>query len=229
MPPARRALVLGATGLVGGHLVHQLLDDPHFTSVAVLARRESADQHPKLDWQVADFKNLGTHAELFSADAVFSCLGTTIKQAGSAEAFRNVDHGLNLEAARLTAQAGPGQFYLVSSTGANPASRWLYYRVKGELEADLEGLPLRGIHIFRPNLLLGHRQDRRIMELISKVALAALKPLLAGPLRRYRPIEAAVVASAMVWMAADGSPGYHLYPSREIEALGAAANLSSRV
>ncbi|MEE9161481.1 MAG: NAD(P)H-binding protein [Candidatus Neomarinimicrobiota bacterium] len=218
----RSALLLGATGLVGGHCLRLLLDHSAFSRVMVLARGMATREHPQLEWQVADFEALEDHARLFAVDAVFCCLGTTRAKAGSANAFRRVDHDYPLAAASLAARQGARQFLLVSSMGANPESRFLYPRVKGDLEEALRNLSLVGVHIFRPSFLQGRRRERRIMERIGSGFLSAGAPLLVGPLRRWRPIHAATVARAMVRTAVGGVLGYHVYPSDELAWMGRA-------
>lgn len=219
---SRSALLLGATGLVGGYCLDLLLDHPAFGRVIVLARGFATREHPQLEWQVADLKALSDHAHLFAMEAVFCCLGTTRAKAGSAAAFRRVDHDYPLAAARLASEQGARQFLLVSSMGANPESRFLYPRVKGELAATLRTVSLAGVHIFRPSFLQGRRRERRIMERIGSGVLSAGAPLLVGPLRRWRPVHAATVARAMVRVAVDGAPGYHVYPSDELARIGRA-------
>ena len=130
--PPSTALLLGATGLVGGHVLDLLLADPAYRRVTVLGRRPVARMDSKLDQRTADFDRLGDHAISFAVDDVFCCLGTTIAQAGSQEAFRRVDHDYVVSAARLAAEHGARRFLLVTAAGANARSRIFYNRVKGE-------------------------------------------------------------------------------------------------
>jgi len=208
---SRTALVAGASGLVGGHLLQFLLADAGYTSVVTLARRQLAPRHPKLEQRIVDFGSIDALSNLPNADLVFCCLGTMIKTAGSQEAFRKVDYDYVLGLARAGQRAGAAQFLLVSALGADPASRIFYSRVKGEIEAAVRRLPYQGIQIFRPSFLMGDRAQVRLAERLAVPLARAVAPLLVGPLRRYRPIEAADVARAMVQIAKEAPRGPNVF------------------
>lgn len=191
-------MLVGATGLVGGHCLKQLLDNSAYGKVTVLARRAAVIEHDRLDWQVINFERLEEHAGQFQVDALFFCLGTTRKIAGSAEAFRKIDFGYALTCARLALKMGTAAMLIVTSAGANSRSPYLYMRTKGELEAALGEIAIPRKHIFRPNLLLGERTENRWAERLGIAIMRILTPAFAGPLKRYRPIEAKTVARAMV-------------------------------
>ncbi|HEX8694653.1 MAG TPA: NAD(P)H-binding protein [Longimicrobium sp.] len=218
---SRSALVLGATGLVGGHCLDLLLADGAWTRVATLGRRPAAREHPKLEQRTADFDRLDEHADAFAVDDVFCCLGTTIRAAGSREAFRRVDHDYPLAAARLASARGARHFLLVTALGADPGSRVFYNRVKGEVERAVAALPFAGVLLARPSLLLGEHSGRRPAEALAQKAAPVLNPLLVGPLRRYRALPAAAVAGALVRLAREGVAGVRVVESDELAALGA--------
>ena len=210
----RTALVAGASGLVGGHLLQLLLADGAYARVVTLVRRELPARHPKLEQRVVDFGTLDAFSDIPRTDDVFCCLGTTIKTAGSRAAFRKVDHDYVVGLARLGVRAGARQFLLVSALGADPASRIFYSRVKGEVERavrQLPGQPYRGVQIFRPSFLMGARAEVRLAERIGVPLARVLAPLMVGPLRRYRPIHAADVARAMVQIAEEAPRGPNVF------------------
>lgn len=215
------ALIAGASGLVGRELLQQLLAANEYDRVIALGRRPLEVTHPKLAAVTVDFAALERAGADLRCDDAFCCLGTTIKDAGSREAFRAVDHVAVLAFAWAAQRAGARRLFVVSSLGADPASRVFYSRVKGETEAALAVLGFSTFAIFRPSLLLGRRARPRLGERIMAALLWIAEPLLVGRLRQYRAIEAVVVARAMV-RCSFGQPGQGqlVFNSDEIQDLG---------
>jgi uncharacterized protein YbjT (DUF2867 family) len=213
----RSALIAGASGLVGGHLLQLLLDDPRYESVAGAVRKPLPVAHAKLTQHVINFDRIDEWTAAIPADDVFCCLGTTIKTAGSQEAFQRVDYEYPLALGRWAVRNGASRFLLVSAMGANASSSVFYNRVKGEVEKALERLQLPSLHILRPSLLLGHRHESRPGERIGAVLMAALRPVMIGSLRAYRAITAADVARALVEIALTSRTGVHAYDSAQVQ------------
>jgi uncharacterized protein YbjT (DUF2867 family) len=213
----RTALVAGASGLVGGLLLDGLLESPLYREVCSLGRRPLPKQHAKLTQRIVDFAQLEAEA-LPATDDAFCCLGTTIKKAGSQEAFRAVDHDAVLTFARAARKAGARRFLLVSALGADPRSRIFYNRVKGEAEEGLKSVGFESLVLLRPSLLLGDRAESRPGERAAIVATKVLGPLL----RPFsgRPIEAKTVARAMLTLAKTSAAGTRVAPSGELHELG---------
>ncbi len=214
----RTALLLGATGLIGGHCLNYLLNDDTYGRVVALLRRPLEREHPQLEQQVIDFDRLQEFRELLRAQDVFCCLGSTMRKAGSQEAFRRVDYDYPVAVARAALENGAEQFLIVTSLGADPRSRIFYNRVKGEVEEAVKPLPFERIVILRPSLLLGERAELRRGERLAEPVARALTPLLRGPLRKYRPIEARSVAAAMVGLGREGGRGITVVESDRIAA-----------
>ncbi|HET6764909.1 MAG TPA: oxidoreductase [Longimicrobiaceae bacterium] len=219
--PRRTAVVLGATGLVGGHCLRLLLEERAYARVHVLTRRTLHQSHPRLVEHVVDFDRLEDRAEALLGEDVFCCLGTTIARAGSQEAFRRVDHDYPLAAARLARKQGARHFLVVTAMGADAGSRIFYNRVKGETEDELRALGYPGLVILRPSLLMGTREEPRRAEEWGKRLSAVIGPLFIGPLAKYRPIQAEVVARAMVRAAERDPRGVRVMESDEIARVGA--------
>lgn len=219
---AKTALVLGASGLVGSHCLQLLLDNAAYDKIIVWLRKPLPVQHAKLQQEIINFDQLSPYADkLKYVQEIFCCLGTTIKKAGSPETFYKVDFTYPHEIAKLAAQNGVQQFLIVTALGANSRSSIFYNRVKGEIETALGKLSLPGLQIFRPSLLLGERQEFRLGERIGAIVFTALSFAFFGRLRRYRAIEASVVAEAMIRIAQKNLTGVNIFESEKIQALTA--------
>lgn len=217
-------MVVGATGLVGRFLVDLLSAHPEHPQVRVLVRRPPAPglDHPAVEALLLPPSDWGDPSVYRDVDTLFCSLGTTLRRAGSPEAFRDVDLRLVEVVARAAARAGVPHLQVVSSTGADSSSRFLYPRTKGEMEAVVRALPFESVLILRPSLLLGPRAESRPGERVASALLRPLSPLLRGPLASLRPIEAAAVARAMVHWALVPSPGVTVLESTAIHRLAAA-------
>ena len=218
----KTALLVGASGLVGGYCLQFLLEESLYTRVVVLVRRPLAITHDKLVQHVVDFSELETLGECLTTDDVYCCLGTTIKKAGTQDAFRKVDFDYPVKIAALTQHCGAAQFLLVSSLGADPHSRIFYNRVKGEVEEAIRKISFITINIFRPSLLLGKRTEYRTGEKTGAFIMSGLKLALAGPFKKYRAIQARDVAKAMVRTAQMHLCGVNVFESQRIQEIARA-------
>lgn len=201
--PARTALLLGATGLVGRACLARLLEEPRYARVIAPVRRSALAAHPKLEERVVDFGSPPTFEPI---DDVYCAIGTTMKKAGSRAAFREVDLAIPLRLAERALAAGARRFALVSSVGADARASSFYLATKGELEDALAALGFESLLLFRPSLLVGEREENRTGERIGIAVARVIAGGMVGPLRRYRPIEADTVASAMIAALADDAP-----------------------
>jgi len=206
----KTALIAGYTGLVGQEVLKILLSSKKYSRVIALGRRKIDLTHPKLEQQIVDFNSLQIAEKI---DVVFCCLGTTIKQAGSKENFRLVDFQFPLNLALTAKQQGADAFLIITAMGAKKSSMFFYNRVKGEVEEALEHLEFNKLEVLRPSLLLGKRQDSRILESLSIYFMKLLGFLFIGPLKNFKGIHAAAVARAMVYFANDGSAGRRIHYS----------------
>jgi uncharacterized protein YbjT (DUF2867 family) len=213
----KTAVILGATGLVGNELVNILIQQQNYEKIHLLVRRPPDSHDPVCEVHVVDFEQLYSYRELFQVTDVFCCLGTTIKKAKSKEAFRKVDYEYPVEAAKMACESGAEKFLMITAMGSNPKSRIFYNQVKGEVEESIRKLTIPSIHIFRPSLLLGKREEFRFGEKIAEKASSLLNLIMVGPLRPFKAIEAKNVAAAMAAMARTGKGGVNIYPSHEIE------------
>lgn len=215
----RTAVLVGATGLVGGHLLNLLLGDPTWGRVVVLARRPTEIQHEKLEWREVDFDQPAMFGDLSGCNDVFCALGTTIKKAGSKEAFRKVDRDYALAVAEAAQREGADQFLVVTAVGAKATSSVFYSRVKGELEEALKTLGYPRLWVLRPSFLLGERAESRPGEKLGVTVTRSLSKLMLGPFAKYRAIEARQVALAMCSAAKGSGDGVHVVEGEGIRRL----------
>jgi uncharacterized protein YbjT (DUF2867 family) len=215
---SRSVLLCGATGLVGGECLRLLLRDPSFSRIVTVTRRPlgpvgaDAGDPVKIEERVVDFERLDRDLKGVEVDEVICALGTTRRAAGSRSRFREVDLGYPLQIARIASAGGSRHFLLVSAVGADPRSRFLYNRVKGELESAVSSLPFRSVTIVRPSLLLGEREVPRLGERIA-ARLAFLAPA------SLRPVKAADVAAALLHEASQDRVGQRVIASPQIPVL----------
>ena len=217
----KTAVVLGATGLIGQHLVEELLQNEYFNKVRLLVRRPLTLNHPKIDIQVVNFNDeKDIAAKIDIGDVIFCCVGTTRKKVkGNKTEYRKVDYDIPIMTARLGVQHGFSQFLMVSAIGANPVAANFYLQLKGCIEEDITALPFESIHIFRPSLLLGQREEFRLGERFGGVLVKAFSFLLIGAWRKYKPVQAADVAKSMVAAANREIAGVHMYEYDEMKTL----------
>jgi len=202
---SRRAVILGATGLIGGALLRTLLQQPQWQQITLIGRR-----HPEMkpDTRVrlltASLDDLEPHQAEFAVDDVFCCLGTTLRQAGSKAAFEQVDKTFCVNAARQAAAAGAQRFFMVSAVNANRHGLSFYARTKGEAEREVIAAGVPMTVFMQPSLLQGHRAEFRLGEEVGLKTLALVMPLARWTKADWLPIEAQTVADAMVAMALHG-------------------------
>jgi len=208
-----KVMLVGATGLVGSHVLRQLLEDPRCDAVVAPTRRPVGITDPALVNPVVDFAQLPAAAEWWAVVAVICALGTTIKQAGSQAAFARVDHDAPLAVARLARAQGAHAFALNSAMGADAGSRIFYNQVKGRLEQDLRELGYPSLTLVRPGLIGGERAERRTGEHLASLVLGVLGPVLP---RAWRINPAELIAAALVEAALAPRPGVNIVRSAEL-------------
>jgi len=197
----KTAILAGATGLIGGQLLNNLLESNYYENIVILVRKELPIQSPKLKQVIVDYNNLQLIAENLKCHDVFCCLGTTIKKAGSQEEFYKVDFQYCLNLAIETYNNGTSNFYLISSLGANANSKIFYNSVKGKIENAIKNIGFKSCYIFRPSLLLGNRNEFRLGEKIMQMIMKPFSKLMVGSIKKYAAIESKQVAKAIYYIA----------------------------
>lgn len=210
----KTAIIIGATGLVGSDLTRQLLVHPDYSKVIVFVRHATGLTDAKLTERIVDFEQIETWKEEIRGDVLFSALGTTLDKAGSKQAQYRVDHTFQYQVAAAAATNGVPCLVLISAAGASERSMIFYSRMKGELDRDVKKLPFQRLRIIKPGILKGTRVESRPTEEISIRAMQVLGKL---PLiRKYRPVPATTVATAMIKAAAMEEPGFRKFELEEV-------------
>ena len=189
------ALVIGSTGLVGSLLVKELIAK-NISTIAVTRRPIKNNSYSNSLLEV-DFNSAIDNKKIPPCDHIYICLGSTIKKAGSQQAFRKVDFEYSLEFAKIARNMGVKKISLVSSVGANCNSKNFYLRVKGELEEAINNLDYDQINIYRPSLLIGTRDETRFLEKMGQNLSFLINLLLWGFLKKYRSINASRLATCI--------------------------------
>lgn len=194
----KTAIIIGATGLVGSKLLQQLLADEAFATVKIFVRKSTGINHPKLEEHIIDFDKFVDVRNLVKGDVLFSCLGTTLKQAGSKAAQFKVDFTYQYEFAQAASENGVPAYVLVSSASADAGSMMFYTKIKGQLEDAVKKLNFDKTILIQPSVLEGDRDNERMGEKIGASIINALGKLLPF-LKKYRSISGEQVAKAMIY------------------------------
>jgi len=213
----KTALIVGASGLVGGHCLDMLLQDNYYDKVISIGRKALPISHKKLQQEIVDFDHLDKSINIINADHVFCCLGTTIKKAKTKDNFIKVDFTYPIKVAKISKQNGAESFSIITALGANKHSPIFYNKTKGEVEAALKEVGFDSLYFFRPSLLLGDRKESRAGEKIGIAVFKVAEPLFVGPFKKFKGIESSAIAFVMIMCAKKEESGLHIYESQTIQ------------
>ena len=215
----KKAIVFGATGFIGSHLLRELLDNPDYERVIAVARKPLAHSHPKLTTLIGDLASLPALKPQLVADEVFIALGTTRKHTPDEAEYYKIDHDYPVLAAEIAKANGARSVFLVTAVGANAGSGVFYVRTKGEVERDVLALNFDHTHIFRPSMILGERDEDRPRERMIIAVWNVINPLLVGPVDRYRGLTGGEIARAIAKAAQRQTEKVRIYHWKEMAAL----------
>jgi uncharacterized protein YbjT (DUF2867 family) len=216
----KTALIIGSTGLIGSHLLNQLLDSNDYIKVITFVKRDSGIKHQKLTQHIIDFDKPETYKELVVGDDFFCTIGTTIKKAGNKDAFRKVDFEYPRQFADFALENKVKQFLIISSLGADANSGNFYLKTKGEIQDFLKDCNFESVSVLQPSLLLGDRKEFRLGEKIGAFFMKTLSFLFLGNLKKYKAIQSEAVAKAMFTIAQKNNSGFKIYESDVIQEIG---------
>ena len=194
----KTALLFGSSGLVGGHLLNQLIKDTNYSKIKLFVRSDAEISDPKVEIIKTDFNNLENHKEEIKGNDCFFCIGTTKKNSPDKNEYRRVELDVPKEVAKIAKSNLVNSFVFVSALYANPKSSGEYIRFKGLVEEELKELNFPKLAILRPSFLIGNRKEKRASETIGIFVFKLLSPLLLGPLKKMKPIHSEIVARAMI-------------------------------
>ena len=194
----KTALVFGSSGLIGGHLLNQLIKDNNYNKIKIFVRSEPENNDPKVEIIKTDYSNLQNHKEDIKGDDCFFCIGTTKQNSPDKNEYRRVELDVPKEIAQIAKSNSVNSFVFVSSGYADSKSSGDYLKYKGEVEEELKRLNFPKLGIMRPSFLLGDRKEKRIGEKIGIFVFKLLSPLFLGPLKKMKPIHSETVAKAMI-------------------------------
>jgi len=214
----KTALLFGASGLVGSHLLNQLIKDTNYSKIKLFVRSVTEIIDPKVEIIKTDFNNLQNHKEDFKGDDCFFCIGTTKQNSSDKDEYRRVELDIPKEIAKIAKLNLVNSFIFVSAIYANPNSSGDYVRFKGLVEEELKRLNFPKLALMRPSFLMGDRKEKRVGEKIGIFVFKLLSPLFLGPFKKMRPINAETVAKAMI-RAAKENLEKNIFESNEIAEL----------
>ena len=214
----RTALLFGSSGLVGGHLLNQLIKDTNYSKIKLFVRSVPEISNPKIVIIKTDFNDLENYKEDIRGDDCFFCIGTTKKNSPNKDEYRRVELDIPREVAKIAKSNLVNSFIFVSALYANPKSSGEYIRFKGKVEEELKELNFSKLAIMRPSFLVGNRKEKRASETIGIFVFKLLSPLLLGPLRKIKPIHSETVAKSMI-RAANENLEKNIFESNEIDEL----------
>jgi len=213
------AILLGASGGVGSELIKLLLADDRYEKVKLFSRSKSDISHENIEDYVIDLFELEKYKDVFTADEVYCCIGTTKAKTPDKETYKKIDFGIPAAAAKLAKENGISTFLVISAIGADADSSIFYNRIKGEMQDAVLDEGIAKTHILQPSLIVAHRKDNRVMEKIAEGFMWLLNPLFVGNAAKYKSIKAETIARALIKLANNGYRAV-IVTSDKIRALG---------
>jgi uncharacterized protein YbjT (DUF2867 family) len=214
-----KVILVGASGLIGNHLLSNLISSDDISEITLLVRNKMGISNPKVVELVINFDEINQYSSKITGDIIFCCIGTTKSKTPDANNYRKIDLEYPLNLAKIGAENGVSQFHIISSLGASSESKNAYLKLKGELEKELKKLNIKSLHIYQPSFLEGKRKENRPLEKIMLPIMKLINPILLGPFENYRSIQASDVAKAMINQSKKELKGVFTYPSKQIKEL----------
>ena len=197
---AKKAIIIGATGLTGGFLLNRLLQDDRYESIILFSRNSCNIEHDKIEEHLIYLFALENYKEAFVANDIFCCIGTTKAKTPNEEMYLRIDYGIPVSLAKICAKNNVNTLVVISALGANKKSKVFYNRTKGRMEEDVLREKINNTYILQPSLIDGTRNEKRFWEKMAKLFMRVLNPLFIGSLKKYRSIHPNSMVSTMIWL-----------------------------
>lgn len=209
----KKAIIVGASGLIGSKLLAILSTQPDYAEILVIGRKKIRTSNTKVTQLVIDFEYLDHYTNSITGDVLFCCMGTTKSLTPNLTEYRKIDHDYPVKLGEIALKNRINEYHFVSAIGANSESSNFYTRMKGDTEDDLKKIGLKSLHIYEPSILIGHRKKSRPLERIAALVMRIINPLLVGRLKKYMAIAASDVAIAMYKQSLKNKRGVFIYTS----------------
>jgi len=196
----KTAIILGATGLTGGLLLQQLLDDNRYDKIKLFSRSACGIGNPKIEEHLVDLFELKSHQEQFTGNVVFCCIGTTKAKTPDQETYLKIDYGIPVSAAEMAKENGIKTYIVISALGADKNSKVFYNRTKGRMEEAVLAQQISNTYVLQPSLIGGSRDENRLGEKLAKIAMTVVNPFLIGSLAKYKSIQPETIAKCMIFL-----------------------------
>ncbi|MEO8934016.1 MAG: NAD(P)H-binding protein [Xanthomarina sp.] len=214
----KTAIILGATGLTGSLLLELLLMDHRYHKIILFSRKSNGIQHDKIEEHLIDLLDLKSYKNIFLADEVFCCIGSTKAKTPNNQHYFQIDFGIPVMAANLCRENNIETFIVISALGAEKESKLFYNRTKGQMEQAVLRENISKTYILQPALISGNRKEKRFGEDLGKLFMKLINPILFGSLSKYKSIHPLTIAKCMVFLANNSYPTA-LIPSNKIKEL----------
>jgi uncharacterized protein YbjT (DUF2867 family) len=206
----KTVVLVGATGLIGNALLHELIQEPKVSEIRIFVRRNIEGLPEKVKQIVTDFQDLAVIKEQVVGDVIYCCVGTTRKKTPDLTDYRNIDFGINIGMAKLAKENGISTVHLISAMGASTTARIFYSKLKGEIEEALKELHFTNCYIYQPSMLIGSRTESRRMEYIAQKLMLLFEGLRLLPKNEYHSIRAESIAKSIVKTLEKEVEGIHI-------------------
>jgi uncharacterized protein YbjT (DUF2867 family) len=212
----KSVVIVGATGLIGNALLHELIKETKVSEIRIFVRRTLPNLPEKVTQIITDFSDFSSLKEQVIGDVIYCCVGTTRKKTPDLTDYRNIDFGINIGMAKLAKENGISTVHLISAMGASTKSRIFYSKLKGEIEEALKEIQFPNCYIYQPSMLIGTRLESRPLEFVAQKLMLLFEGLRLLPKNEYHSIRVEAIAKSMLKTLGNEMEGIHVLRYQEM-------------